>query len=458
MKSIKKLAITLTTVALTLAAGSASATNGYFTHGTGTKNKGMAGAGLALPGDAISMANNPAAALFSTGRLDAGAALFSPIRSYQSSESLANGNGGAFTIGPNNIDSSREYFVIPHIAYAWSLSDDSAIGVAFYGRGGMNTEWDGGTATFDPDGPGPAPVTTFDGTFGDGSAGVDFSQAFLDIAYARKAGDNFTWGVALVAVGQTFKAKGVATFAPFTQSFVESGFTQPPENLSSNGHDYTFGIGAKVGFQVELGATTSFATSYQTEISMGEFDDYADLFADQGGFDIPANFKAGVTFRPNTGIAISLDVEHTWFSEIGSVGNAFANIFSCPSINPMSTDTSGCLGGDNGAGFGWDDMTTYKVGVEWNRDTDMVWRAGYSHGSQPIAPSEVMFNILAPAVIEDHIAAGFTKKTGQNNELSLSVMYAFKGDQTGPNPFDPTQNIKIEMYQWEIEVGYSWRF
>ena len=37
------------------------ATNGYFTHGIGTKNKGMAGAWLAMPEDAISVANTAAA-------------------------------------------------------------------------------------------------------------------------------------------------------------------------------------------------------------------------------------------------------------------------------------------------------------------------------------------------------------------------------------------------------------
>ena len=66
MKSIRKLALSLATASIVLASGSASATNGYFTHGTGTKNKGMAGAGLAMPDDAISVANNPAAALFNT--------------------------------------------------------------------------------------------------------------------------------------------------------------------------------------------------------------------------------------------------------------------------------------------------------------------------------------------------------------------------------------------------------
>lgn len=454
MESIKKLAITLLTVALTLASGSASATNGYFTHGTGTKNKGMAGAGLAMPEDAISMANNPAAAVLTTGRLDAGAALFTPWRSYKTSASQLNGTMGSFTIGPNDIDSARNYFIIPHVAYAWKLSDTSAIGVAFYGRGGMNSEWDGGSATLDPDGPGPAPITTFTGTFGGGTAGVDFSQAFLDLTYAGKAGDDFAWGVTLVTVVQTFKAKGLAQFAPFTESFVASGFTQPPTNLTSNGHDYSVGIGGKIGIQTNLSPSTSFAAMYQTKISMGEFDDYADLFADQGGFDIPANAKVGLTFRPTDTTAVSFDVEHTWFNDVGAVGNAFSNLFNCPSLG--GTDLSSCLGGDNGAGFGWDDMTTYKIGYEWGRGSDMVYRLGVSHGDQPIASSEVMFNILAPAVIEDHIAFGFTKKMRKGNELSVSIMHAFNNKVSGPNPFDPTQTIEIKMFQWEVEVGYSW--
>jgi len=111
MNSVRKLAIVIATVMLTLSAGSAYATNGYFTHGTGTKNKGMAGAGLAMPGDTISIANNPAAAVFTTGRLDAGAALFSPVRSYTSGPSELNGNFGAFTIGPNDLQSPSDQMI-----------------------------------------------------------------------------------------------------------------------------------------------------------------------------------------------------------------------------------------------------------------------------------------------------------------------------------------------------------
>ncbi len=461
--NLKRVLTTTAAIALSAAICSpAFATNGYFTHGTGTKNKGMAGAGLATPEDSISIANNPAAALVGVGHLDVGAALFSPLRSYSSSPSLAGGNGGAFTIGPNDIDSDRNYFVIPHVAYGWELSPKSAIGVAFYGRGGMNSKWQGGTASFDPTGQGGAPVT-LPGTFGDGTAGVDLSQAFLDVAYARKVSDRVALGASLVGVIQSFEAYGVGNFAGFTQTFADSILTtgaptQVP-NLSGNGHEFSTGFGAKVGIQADLSDKVSFAAMYQTEIGMSELDTYADLFAEAGGFDIPANAKIGVTFRATDTLKISLDAEQIWYADVASVGNAFANLFTCPTANGFTTNvTTGCLGGSNGAGFGWDDMTIYKIGAEWNTGTDWTWRAGYSHGSQPIPDTEVMFNILAPAVIEDHIAGGFTKKNPDGSEWNFAFMYALKGDQSGLSPFDPTQTLEIEMYQWELELSYSWRF
>ena len=69
----------------------ASATNGYFSHGVGTHNKAQAGAGSAAPTMSIDIANNPAAAAIVDGKWDLGIALFSPRRSYETSESQLNG-------------------------------------------------------------------------------------------------------------------------------------------------------------------------------------------------------------------------------------------------------------------------------------------------------------------------------------------------------------------------------
>lgn len=439
-------------------AGNAFATNGYFSHGIGTKNKAMAGAGIAMPEDAIDIANNPAAAAIVDNHMIVGAALFSPNRKYQTTESQLNGQFGAFTIGPNDIKSDTDYFVIPHIARTWQLNNGHAIGFAFYGRGGMNTNWKGGSATFDPDGPGPVPVTTFDGTFGAGKAGVNLAQAFLDVTWAKKLNDNLSLGIAGVLAAQMFKANGVMSFAGFTETFAASGGMILPQNLSNNGTDWSFGAGLKVGLHAPLSDTISVGISYQTKIYMSDFDDYADLFAEQGGFDIPASFKFGVTFHANENLALNFDIDHTWYSEVDAIGNSIVNIFVCPTAGQGGTDLSSCLGGDNGAGFGWDDVTTLKTGIAWKANESLTWRLGYNYGKQPIPTSEMTFNILAPATPESHITTGFTFGKTKNRELNVSLMYALNKKVTGPQNFDPTQSVRLEMSQWEAEFSYSWRY
>jgi long-chain fatty acid transport protein len=191
---------------------------------------------------------------------------------------------------------------------------------------------------------------------------------------------------------------------------------------------------------------------------MSEFDDYADLFAKQGDFDIPATLKLGLTFHANENLALSFDLEHIWYSDVDAVGNSIMNIFACPTAGQGGTDLSSCLGGDNGAGFGWDDMTVYKAGIAWTAGEDWTWRFGYSYGKQPIPETEMSFNILAPAVIESHLTAGFTLSRVENREWNVALAYMPNKKVTAPQSFDPTQNVTLQMYEWEVEVSYAWRF
>jgi long-chain fatty acid transport protein len=83
--------------------------------------------------------------------------------------------------------------------------------------------------------------------------------------------------------------------------------------------------------------------------------------------------------------------------------------------------------------------------------------AGYSYGQEPIPDSQVLFNILAPATIQHHITAGFTTKLNETNEVSLALMYAPATSVSGPNPLEAPgqQSIKLNMSQWQLEVGYA---
>jgi long-chain fatty acid transport protein len=67
------------------------------------------------------------------------------------------------------------------------------------------------------------------------------------------------------------------------------------------------------------------------------------------------------------------------------------------------------------------------------------------------------FNILAPGVMEQHWTAGFTQKMQGGNEVSLSFMYAPSNTVSGPQNFDPTQDVSLRMKQYELELTYSWK-
>ena len=99
-------------------------------------------------------------------------------------------------------------------------------------------------------------------------------------------------------------------------------------------------------------------------------------------------------------------------------------------------------------------MTTYKLGMEWAGEANTTWRFGYSYGEQPIRAEDVLFNILAPGVMEQHFTFGVTRGTQNGGAWNLSVMYAPEHTVRGLSLFDPTQQIEVKMHQFEVEFSY----
>jgi len=468
--NIRRAVASVAAAVLVVSSGSAFATNGYFTHGVGTQSKGMAGTGVGSNADmgAIMSASNPALGVFVSDQWEAGLSIFSPRRSYVASESQLNGTlvdlgGGVFfpshTITPGEIDSSSEYFPIPYVGKNWSLRNDGNITAAFYGRGGMNTDWDdaNASATSYLCGGNPQagePPVTGPGPYCAGKAGVDLSQAFIALNYSAMVGDNFAWGIGPVFAVQMFEANGVQTFQVISKTLATTGDFSQVTSLSNNGHDMSYGWGFAGGIWWGITDAFSLGLAYQSEMSMTEFDDYSDLFAEAGGFDIPSSIKGGLSFVATDALRINFDVEHTTYSEVKSIANPMLNMFGCPLLPFGGTDTEACLGGSSGAGFGWEDMTTYKVGFEWASSESNVWRFGYSYGEQPIQAADVLFNILAPGVMEQHITFGLTHMSDRGGIWNFSFMYAPEKSVTGPSLFDQTQTIELKMSQIEFEVSY----
>jgi len=411
--------------------GTASATNGYFAHGYSPKNKALAGAGTALPLDSLAASNNPAGMVFIGNRIDAGISFFNPIREYTV-------EGPATHLTPGTVESDSDWFIIPSLGVNRMMNNDASIGLSIYGNGGMNTDYD---------------TATYPGAGSSEPTGVDLSQLFVVATYAKKINAKHAIGISPIFAYQSFEAQGLGAF---------SGLSQDSDNLTDNGHDNSYGYGGRIGYLGEVLPGLFLGASYQTKIYMSTYDDYAGLFAEEGDFDIPDNWSAGLAYYATPDLVFAFDVQQIFYSNVNSVGNNFNPAFTACNAavtggsQPANVDE--CLGGDEGVGFGWDDMTIYKFGVQWQSSPEWTWRAGYSYGEQPISDSEVLFNIIAPGVIEQHITAGFTKAIGTAQELTVAVMHALSNSEKGANPLGPGQTIELKMKQWEYTVGYTWKF
>lgn len=452
----------------------AQATNGYMSHAYSPAAKGLAGAGeAALPQDALSIVGNPAGLTRIGRRLDFGAAWFSPRREYKGTDLTAPGIniapvGNALTGG--TVDSENNDFLIPQFGYSYPLDDKSAIGVAVFGNGGMNTDFRNddtfmGLGTFGGANPMTNPPLPGLPQLGGGDAGVNLEQLGISLAYARNLTDTLSIGVSGIIAYQTFEAKGLGSFQGFTKTFVEgalAGAPRSPDSLTDNDADTSWGGGFQIGALWDVHPMVSLGISYRSKMWMQEFDEYSDLFAGDGDFDIPAVGSIGLAFRPNDRLTFALDVQQIWYGDIDSIANENQLAERCDPFNQFgnaaSFDASYCLGGDNGAGFGWDDMTVLKLGVQYAVNDRWTLRAGYSHGDQPISGSQVAFNTLAPAVIEDHWTLGATWRLRDDYQLTFWGMYAPKETVEGPGAFTTGSSPEISMYQYEIGVNFSWLF
>jgi long-chain fatty acid transport protein len=397
------------------------ATDGYFRHGYGIKYSALAGSGVAVSLSSLGAISNPAGIVFLDTR-----------------EFTVTGDPSpppAFGLAPGTEKSDGSSFFFPTLGANWMLNPTMAIGVVIYGNGGMNTEYPA-QVFYDPGSP---------------KTGVNLEQLFAGLTYAIE----FAEGHSLAAQGlfgwQRFTAQGLASFSPFSSD---------PANLTGNAKSISTGYGFKVGYQGQIGKLIRIGAAYQSKMNMSEFDRYAGLFAEKGGFDVPANWQAGIAILPTEALTILFDVQQILYSGVKSI----ANPMDAMALPPAFPDGQGGfipnpnhvpLGADNGSGFGWEDMTIIKFGLMYKLQQDWVLYGGYSYGQQPIPETEVLFNILAPAVVESHITLGVSKTINKSNEIMVAFMYAPEGSVSGTNPFDPAQTIKLNMSQFQIDIGYG---
>lgn len=430
---------------LALAAGGAHATDGYFANGYGMKAIGMGGAAIAVALEPFGGAVNPGAMSFLDTQWQLGLSWFSPDREASRSGSGMAGVDGSATSGSTN-------FFIPEFGWNWRYSKDLAFGVTVYGNGGMNTDYPGGQipqqsacAAFNPN-PGPYNLLC-----GNGSLGVDLMQVMVAPYVAWQFMPGQSIGIAPTLAYQRFEANGL-------QAFDNPGLSTAPGSVTNNGHSSSWGGGVRIGYMGQFTEQIAVGVAYATKMSMGEFDGYRGLFAQNGKFDIPANFTVGGSFRPTSDWLLALDFQRILYSDSAAVSNPSSLIGNC-----AQGQTNACLGGSNGAGFGWQDINVWKFGVQYQLNEQWTLRGGYNYTQNPVQAADVTFNILAPGIVQNQWTLGATWKLDKASELTGMFMYAQRNSVTGTSLFTgfgapATTTETISMKEMQIGIAYTMHY
>jgi long-chain fatty acid transport protein len=440
--------LTITIMILVMAAPAVHATNGYMSHGYGITSKGMAGAGSALPQDTLSIFNNPAGLVRLGRRYDIELELFSPKREYKANDDFAPPPPPPFSVPPGTEESENDYFLIPSFGISFPLNNRNTIGIALAGQGGMNTEYDTDTfANFAaPPGTPANPTGAFTATE---PTGVDLAQIALAVTYARELGEFAGLGITRQSIGispvlaaQRFKARGLQPFKALSVS---------PDNLTNNGYDYSYGGGVRVGWLGSLlNDQLNVGISYQSKLWMTDFDDYEGLFAGGGEFDIPAVLNFGMAFVITPELTVVADYKRIYYGDIDALSNtndvSFGQIISTPDNR---------LGGNDGLGFGWEDINVYSVGLQYQANDKLILRAGYSDADEPWKDVNTLFNVLAPATVEKHASLGATYKLDKQSRVNLAFTHAFENTIDGTSQFTGPQTGHVRMSQNILQISYS---
>ncbi|MES2552084.1 MAG: outer membrane protein transport protein [Pseudomonadota bacterium] len=396
-------------------ASHAYATDGYFTHGYGIKAQSAGGVGIALPQDAIAGATNPAGISWVDDQVYVGATWFRPQRNAEIEGSAAPVNG-------SYDGNDTESFIIPEFAYKKSINDAVAGGISIYGNGGLNTDYKDGFPLF-----------------GNSRAGVNLIQLFVSPTLSWKPTPTQSIGVSLNLAYQRFKAEGL-------QNFDNALVSASPGHVTNEGSDSSYGAGIHVGWVGQVSDNVTLGATYQSKTYMTKFDRYKGLFADSGSFDIPTTYGLGAAVKLSPSFTLAADVQRILYGDVDSISNAGA--------------LTSQLGSSNGPGFGWDNVTVYKLGAIYAYDDAITLRIGYNHSSQPIGKSQTLFNVLAPGIIQDHFTLGGSYKFANKSELSLSYIHAFENKVNGsgsiPAAFGGGE-ANIKMYQDAIGIAYNWQ-
>jgi long-chain fatty acid transport protein len=297
-------------------------------------------------------------------------------------------------IGKGYVKSDKDFFLIPQGGAIRALNDKMSVGIINTAMGGMNTDY-------------PADLL---GT----RTGQNLMGLIVAPTIAYKINHKVSIGASALLGYELLKTKGPG----------QGG-------LPKNAKDSAFGFGLRVGITADITPTTTLGLSAQTKINMQEMDTHCDYMfapvaAKDCSLDIPSIVGVGISTRLTDKVKFVGDVQRVNWDGVPIFGDM----------------------------FGWKDQTIYKLGMEYQVSDHLAVRAGYNHGASPIPTYNTKNAVLSPAVVEDHVSIGFSKKL-KKGIVSAYYAHTLENEQKQDNALGLPA---VKMSQNALGVSYSASF
>ncbi len=431
--------------------GLAQAQTGHVLNGVGPIDQGMSGAGMAAPQDALTALHwNPASIKAVPGKtFDIGLQLMMPT-STLSSTVQAGAFGPGF--GPpvtmtGSTDSEAGPFPIPSLGFVYAPEDSKlAYGFSVYGVGGFGVDYEMSSTN---------PILTPQmpqGGMGFGAMESTFMLLQISPTVAYQLSDQISFGFAPTL---NFASLELSVFPATPPQFIDAFGTPnvPQDDLPlypDAPATWAMGYGFQAGLHAVVNEDLSVGFSYKSPQMFDDFE-YEPTTAGAADYtflmDFPMIVSGGVAYTGVEDLLLALDVRYIDYANTaGFDDEGFDNQFAV-------------------AGFGWDSITEVAIGAQYMVAEGLPLRVGYAFNNSPIGDDVAFFNAPAPALVEQHISAGFSYLVNDKFNVSFAGQYAPNVENTGiwknpmfPNGENPATSITNELSTLTLIGGVSVSF
>ena len=294
----------------------------------------------------------------------------------------------------------RSAFVIPSISASLGCcrKDSGHLGIGLYGTSGMGVDYKDPRVGFSA-----------------GDTRTELSIAKLTLTYAEKMDNGLSIGAGPILVLSRFRTD------------METSQIGPPSVPADGSWDGAVGIGFIVGVNKELTDKLTIGGSYMSEQFMTEFKEYDNLLNDS--MNLPQQLTVGLAYDVLTNVEVVLDYRWIGWNKLDTLGDQ----------------------------FGWEDQKIVKAGVTWKATDSLTLRSGISHGNSPIDSDVGFANSLFPAIMETHLACGFSYQF-EKVRIDMAYVHALDASVTDNNPPPAGGGTDMSMYQNSLTIGAGWTF